>query len=172
MKPKLYELNATEYFTLKDTGMLYEAYPEATGYWEVDCDHWQELRGMIFAIDFDGTCVTHKYPQVGRFIGAEAVLSRLVNNRVKLVLWTMRSGDTLNDAVKWFENNQIPLYGVNNNPDQLSWTESPKAYAQVYIDDAALGAPLCDGLTGERPYIDWDKVTAMIDDLIESRIDS
>lgn len=117
---------------------------------------------MIVAVDFDGTCVTHEYPKVGRFIGAEGVLSELSECGARLILWTMRSGEHLQDAIAWFAERNIPLFGVNENPEQKEWTESPKAYAHLYIDDAALGAPLCDGLPGERPYLDWDKVRTII----------
>lgn len=115
-------------------------------------------------IDFDGTCVTHEFPKVGRDIGAQRVLKRLVESGHKLILWTMRSdgredGSTpLGDAVKWFEINGIPLFAINCNPDQASWTSSPKAYAQLYIDDAALGAPLLPGLPGEKAFICWQTV--------------
>lgn len=108
---------------------------------------------MIIAIDFDGTCVTHEYPLIGRSIGAEDVLQKLVGAGHKLILWTMRSGPYLEDAKLWFEAREIPLFGVNENPVQHSWTDSPKAYAQLYIDDAALGAPLIT--KGGRPYLDW-----------------
>lgn len=115
-------------------------------------------------IDFDGTCVTHEFPKVGRDIGAQRVLKRLAEAGHKLILWTMRSdgredGSTpLSDAVKWFETNGIPLFAINGNPDQASWTSSPKAYAQLYIDDAALGAPLLPGLPGEKAFICWQTV--------------
>ncbi len=111
--------------------------------------------GTPIAIDFDGTCVTHAYPQVGRFIGAQKVLHRIVKNGGKLILWTMRADKELADAVKWFADNNIPLYGIQRNPTQDSWTSSPKAYAKIFIDDAALGAPMKPGLKGERPYLDW-----------------
>lgn len=120
------------------------------------------LYKLIVAVDFDGTCVTHEYPKVGRFIGAEQVLARLVRSGAKLILWTMRSGEPLKDAVEWFSKRQIPLFGINSNPEQSTWTESPKAYAHLYIDDAALGVPLCEGLNGERPYVDWEKVEQLI----------
>ena len=97
---------------------------------------------MIIAIDFDGTCTTHDYPKVGKDIGAVPVLKRLVEAGHSLILWTMRSGPTLTDAVIWFEANDIPLMGVNENPGQAVWTTSPKAYANLYLDDAALGCPL------------------------------
>lgn len=110
---------------------------------------------LIIAVDFDGTCVTHEYPEVGREIGAAPVLKRLSENGARLILWTMRSGDYLLDAIKWFGSHGIPLFGVNGNPEQATWTESPKAYAHIYIDDAALGVPLRDGDNGERPFVDW-----------------
>jgi hypothetical protein len=117
---------------------------------------------MIIAVDFDGTCVTHEYPKIGRFIGAEPVLKELVGAGHSLILWTMRSGKHLEDAVQWFNEREIPLFGINGNPQQGAWTKSPKAYAQLYIDDAALGTPLCSGLNGERPFVDWKKVREIL----------
>ena len=46
---------------------------------------------MTINIDFDGTCVTHEFPNVGKSIGAEKVLKRLVDNGHQLILFTMRS---------------------------------------------------------------------------------
>jgi len=117
---------------------------------------------MEICIDFDGTCVTHEYPYLGSDIGAEQVLSDLVKARHKLILFTMRSGTELDDAVKWFKQKGIALYGINENPTQKEWTESPKAYAQLYIDDAALGMPLVMN-EHERPYVDWSKVRALLE---------
>ena len=124
---------------------------------------------MIIAIDFDGTVVTHEYPSVGKDVGAVSVLEDLIYNGHKLILNTMRSGKELSDAVKWFENNNIELYGVNENPTQKSWTTSPKVYAQLYIDDAALGIPLIEKLMekngftiNDRPYVDWLQVRKLL----------
>lgn len=123
---------------------------------------------LTIAVDFDGTCVTHEFPKVGREIGAAPVLRDLVAKGARLILWTMRSdgredGSTpLSDAVKWFAENKLPLFGINDNPEQHTWTGSPKAYAHMYIDDAALGAPLLPGLVGEKPFIDWKAVRAML----------
>lgn len=135
---------------------------------------------MDICIDFDGTCVTHEFPLVGKDIGAVPVLKELVQNGHRLILFTMRSdvigkvtlidqktvvpvvNNYLTDAVNWFKENDIPLYGIQTNPTQNEWTSSPKAYGQLYIDDAALGAPLVHS-ENERPYIDWTKVkTALI----------
>lgn len=127
---------------------------------------------MEICIDFDGTCVTHEFPKVGKDIGAVPVLKKLIESGHKLILFTMRSdienlksedynikaigGKYLTDAVNWFKYNGIELYGINENPTQKTWTHSPKAYGQMYIDDAALGAPLkYDPLISERPFVDW-----------------
>jgi hypothetical protein len=116
---------------------------------------------MIIAIDFDGTCVTHDYPDIGRTVpGAIRVLRKLANKH-QLILFTMRSSQTLDDAEQWFRDNNIRLWAVNINPEQHTWTKSPKAYAQLYIDDAALGIPLVYG-EHLRPYVDWNEAERML----------
>ena len=139
---------------------------------------------MEIAIDFDGTCVTHEYPGVGREIGAAPVLKKLTENGHKLILFTMRSDGSevevslnesgeitgskkgakhLTDAIDWFGGHGIPLYGIQANPSQKYWTTSPKAYAQLYIDDAALGCPLKKSEDlNERPYVDWEAVSVLL----------
>lgn len=123
---------------------------------------------MIISVDFDGTCVTHEFPFVGKDIGAVPVLKELVENGSQLILFTMRSdtsrGNFLKHAVDWFEENEIPLYGIQTNPSQSTWTSSPKAYAEMYIDDAALGCPLVYPGGVERPYVDWVKVREILID--------
>jgi hypothetical protein len=116
---------------------------------------------MIIAIDFDGTCVTHEYPLRGKNIGAEEVLKKLQNNGHKLILWTMRDKEFLIDAESWFYENGLELYGIQRNPTQDQWTSSPKAYAQLYIDDAALGCPLLYPVVG-RPHVDWQEVEKLL----------
>lgn len=133
---------------------------------------------MIIAVDFDGTCVTHDFPKVGEDIGAVPVLKALTKAGHKLILYTMRSHkkeaqveenslgwdnpkeirletDVLDDAINWFKKNHIPLWGVNENPEQKNWTDSSKPYAHLYIDDSALGCPVIWNykLSG-RPFVD------------------
>ena len=120
------------------------------------------MNKSIIAVGFDGTCVTHEYPEVGQNIGAQQILKKLVADGSKLILWTMRSGHELDEAVKWFKDNQIPLFGIQRNPEQDSWTSSNKAYATLYIDDAALGCPLEYPKSGKLPYVDWEKVNALL----------
>ncbi|MCC5807595.1 MAG: hypothetical protein JJU00_14825 [Opitutales bacterium] len=117
---------------------------------------------LTIAVDFDGTCVTHEWPHVGREIGATPVLRRMIAQGAQLILWTMRSGIHLQDALEWFTARDIPLYGVQRNPTQDTWTKSPKAYAHLYIDDAALGCPLIHGRSGTLPYVDWKTVESIL----------
>jgi hypothetical protein len=137
---------------------------------------------MIIAIDFDGTCVSHEFPKVGNEINSVPVLKRLVQNGHQLILFTMRSdvinpegeddelhlesGNYLTDAVNWFKTNGIPLYGIQTNPKQKSWTSSPKAYAQLYIDDAALGCPLLMNRSiSNRPFVNWEEVERQLENM-------
>lgn len=119
---------------------------------------------MIIGIDFDGTCVNFEYPLIGRDIGAQRVLKRLVDFGHRLILWTMRSGKPLDEAVGWFEKNEIPLWGINTNPTQHEWTTSPKAHCDLIIDDVNLGCPLTQALPGDRPFVCWDEVEKMLED--------
>lgn len=115
-------------------------------------------RGLTIAVDFDGTCVENEYPQIGAEAeGAVEIMRELLRNDCRLILFTMRSGQTLDQAVQWFKERKITLYGVNSNPDQ-TWSDSPKVFANLYIDDSALGCPLrfIDGVS--RPVVDWKGV--------------
>ena len=139
---------------------------------------------MEINLDFDGTCVTHEFPKVGKDIGAVPILKELVANGHNIILFTMRSdvtepyskspeivtesGNYLTDAVNWFKENDIPLYGIQTNPTQHTWTTSPKSYAQIMIDDSALGCPLSydtKGVFSTRPFVDWVRVRHLLVEL-------
>jgi hypothetical protein len=119
-------------------------------------------KGTIIAIDFDGTCVSHEYPHMGMDIGAVPVLRELTEQGCRLILYTMRSGSLLKEAKAWFAENKIPLYAVNENPEQKSWTASPKVYANFYIDDAAIGCPLKFEDGRPQPFVDWVKMRELL----------
>ena len=77
-----------------------------------------------------------------------------------------QSGNYLDGAVSWFIDNQIPLYGIQKNPTQTTWTTSPKAYGQKIIDDAALGCPLkFDTEISNRPFVCWDSVLSHLEQI-------
>lgn len=108
----------------------------------------------IIGIDFDGTCVTDLYPYVGNNIGAASVLRKLADKNL-LILYTVRDGKYLQDAVDWFRYNHIDLYSVNYNPEPVS--SSPKLYCDYYIDDRNIGTPLTD-----KGYVDWNKMLVLL----------
>jgi hypothetical protein len=138
---------------------------------------------MTINIDFDGTVVTHAFPHVGKDIGAVPVLKALTDAGHQLILFTMRSdraekketgdptimdvtGNFLTDAVNWFKENNIPLYGIQTNPTQKNWTTSPKSYAEIMIDDSALGCPLSfDETLSHRPFVNWSEVAEMLNSM-------
>lgn len=131
---------------------------------------------MIIAIDFDGTIVTHEFPKIGRDVPhAVRVMKRLQKHGHKLILYTMRANDKplgkppsspeikaavgesfLSDAVIYCAAKGIIFWGINENPEQGSWTSSPKAYANIYIDDLAAGCPLIK--TQGQCFVDWLKI--------------
>ena len=120
--------------------------------------------GYIIAVDFDGTCVEHNYPAIGMEVeGAVDVLRALNKRGHRIILNTMRSGEKLDAAVKWFRDRKVELWAVNHNPEQEEWTSSPKVYADLYIDDSALGCPIMfiDGL--RKPVVKWSKVRTLLE---------
>jgi hypothetical protein len=136
------------------------------------------MSNISINIDFDGTVVTHDFPRVGKDIGSQKVLKKLVEKGHQLILFTMRD-DTpdsmdeyyqikpgnryLTDAINWFKSNDIPLYGIQSNPTQSMWTTSPKSYAELLIDDTALGCPLKYDLSiSNRPFVDWIEVEKLL----------
>jgi hypothetical protein len=118
---------------------------------------------MTIAVDFDGTIVEHKYPFIGKELPhCRRVLYDLIEKGHNIILFTMRGGKELDEAVSVITHGMsIPLYGINVNPHQMEWTNSPKAHADIYIDDAALGAPLVYPMEGE-PFINWLKVEELL----------
>lgn len=120
------------------------------------------FKKAVIAIDFDGTIVTHAYPHIGMDAGAVPVLKELLANDCRLILLTMRSGRLLEKALEWLKEHGITLYAVNENPEQKSWTSSPKVHADLYIDDSALGCPIrfMDGVA--RPVADWERIRKLL----------
>ena len=108
----------------------------------------------IIGIDFDGTCVTDLFPYVGDNIGAASVLRKLADKNL-LILYTVRDGKYLQDAVDWFKYNHINLYSVNYNPEPVS--SSPKLYCDYYIDNRNIGTPLTN-----KGYVDWNKMLVLL----------
>lgn len=110
---------------------------------------------MKIAVDFDGTIVEHRYPDIGREIPfATATIRLLIEQGHKVSLWSVREGQLLEDAVAWCAKRGIEFYAVNANypgetPDDPHY--SRKLKADLFIDDRNIGG-----------LLDWDIVAEMI----------
>ena len=115
---------------------------------------------LIIAIDFDGTIVNHEYPRIGEPVpNAIEWIKKFRSLGADIILYTMRSGDQLDEAISYLDSKGITdLYGYNTNPDQHLWTDSPKIYAHKYIDDAAVGCPLIKYKNFNRMCVDWNEL--------------
>lgn len=98
---------------------------------------------MIIAVDFDGTIVTHEYPKIGKEIPfAITTLKKLQEDYEHLlILWTVREGAELDEAVEFCKSRGLEFYAVNSNyPDKIPNDIQPrKLKADLFIDDRNLG---------------------------------
>lgn len=98
---------------------------------------------MIIAVDFDGTIVEHKYPAIGREIPfAIETLKKLREDRHKLILWSVREGELLQEAVDFCKERGLEFYAVNKDypeEEQEHKHYSRKLKADLFIDDRNLG---------------------------------
>ena len=113
---------------------------------------------MTIAVDFDGTIVTHKYPDIGDEIPfAIDTLKMLMKEQHRVILWTVREGQLLEDAVAWCRERGLEFYAVNKDypEERPEWNNhfSRKLKADVWIDDRNIG-----GLP------DWGQIYHMIHD--------
>lgn len=112
---------------------------------------------MVIAVDFDGTIVEHKYPAIGRELPfATETLRMLIRDRHKLILWSVREGRLLDEAVEWCRERGVEFYAVNRDYPEESREHdsfSRKLKADLFIDDRNIG-----GLP------DWGTIYQMVRD--------
>ena len=99
---------------------------------------------MIIAVDFDGTIVEHRYPEIGRKIPfATETLRQLIQDRHQLILWSCREGQLLQDAVDWCHERGVDFYAINNDyPEETPESNnhfSRKLKVDMFIDDRNVG---------------------------------
>lgn len=96
---------------------------------------------MIIAVDFDGTIVEHEYPKIGRPIPfAIETLLQLQKEGHTLLMWSVRSGRLLQEAVDYCESKGLKFYAANkNHPEEDAVKASRKLDAELFIDDRNLG---------------------------------
>jgi len=96
---------------------------------------------MTIAVDFDGTIVENLYPKIGTELPfAIESLKKLQQDQHQLILWTVREGDLLKEAVEFCKKRGLEFYSVNqNNPDDKQGSGPRKLNADLFIDDRNLG---------------------------------
>ncbi|MBR4042273.1 MAG: hypothetical protein IKJ09_08200 [Bacteroidaceae bacterium] len=98
---------------------------------------------MTIAVDFDGTIVEHRYPEIGREIPfATDTLKMLIKEGHRLILWSVREGKLLDEAVEWCRERGVEFYAVNKDYPEES--EDDKNYSRkikvgMFIDDRNVG---------------------------------
>ena len=131
-------------------------------------------RPFWVGVDFDGTCVIagEKYPEIiGDMPGAVAGLREIVKAGGALLLITSREGKDLKEAVKWFEKHEIPLAGVNENPDPF-WAGHRKIYCDVLIDDRTVGFPTTYLSSSYRNVADWPFILdGVLQAMVKQKVD-
>ena len=99
---------------------------------------------MIIAVDFDGTIVEHRYPEIGKEIPfAIDTLKMLIKDHHRVILWSVREGQLLEDAINWCKERGVEFYAVNRDyPEESTENNqhfSRKIKADVWIDDRNVG---------------------------------
>ena len=97
---------------------------------------------MLIAVDFDGTIVEHRYPAIGREkIFAFETLKDIQSKGHLLILWTIRTGKQLDDAVEYCRKNGVEFYAINRThpEEEVLDNISRKVNVDIFIDDRNVG---------------------------------
>lgn len=106
--------------------------------------HNTHFKNMIIAVDFDGTIVEHRYPEIGKERPfATLTLKQLIADGHRLILWTVREGKLLDEAVEWCRQRGVEFYAVNRDYEEETQDNnnhySRKIKANLFIDDCNVG---------------------------------
>ena len=98
---------------------------------------------MTIAVDFDGTIVTHEYPNIGKPIpfAIETLKKLQQEGHHQLILWTCREGELLQEAIDYCASKGLEFYSVNSNfpEENADIVRARKLEAELFIDDRNLG---------------------------------
>ncbi|TBW30393.1 BT0820 family HAD-type phosphatase [Gramella sp. KN1008] len=114
---------------------------------------------LTIAVDFDGTIVENRFPEIGKpILFAFESLKKLQDEGHRLILWTYRHGERLNEAVEFCKKNGLEFYAVNKSypEEEYDDTISRKILADIFIDDRNLGGlkgwgEIYQSLTNNKP---------------------
>lgn len=123
-----------------------------------------EIKSLIkdklpILVDFDSTMIiTDKFPNIiGENKPCVDIMKKWIDGGVGIILWTIRDGKTLDEAVSWCKSQGLELYGINENPTQSEWNGARKIYGVLRIDDANVGTKLIYD-DKYRPRVDWEYI--------------
>ena len=133
-------------------------------------EYREDPNPVTLAVDFDNTLArsVSSYPEIGEEIPeAFRWLSIWLDKGVRLILWTMRTGDGLSDALSFCAARGISFWGVNENPAQAIYPHpaSRKCFSNFLIDDTAIGCPLDD-----QGAVDWSVMGPLADKVLTARL--
>jgi len=109
---------------------------------------------LVIAVDFDGTVVEHRYPEIGDVIpGAFEVLHELQEKGHKLILWTVRDGIDLQAAIDFCLDHGIMFYAANESHPNEEFNKyiSRKIDCDIFIDDRNVGG-----------FLGWEKIREIL----------
>lgn len=121
---------------------------------------------MIVAIDFDGTIVEDRYPEIGKLIdGAREVINKLYDEGYEIIIWSCRARVGKARAIEFLAKNGIKYHRFNEsspaNLKQYNNVDTRKVYADLYIDDKGLMKPLPP----------WSEIYEMVHDRVPTYSD-
>lgn len=91
---------------------------------------------MTFAIDFDGTVVEHRFPEIGKEVeGAVQTMKQLQAAGHEIIIWTCRCEPYLGPMTAWLKERGFTPDAVNSNVAHSKAFGVPKVLADVYVDD-------------------------------------
>lgn len=111
-------------------------------------------KSKTIAVDFDGTIVEHAYPRIGKeMLFAFDTLKALQRKGHRLILWTFRDGETLDEAVEYCRQKGIEFYAINKSypEEQFDLSISRKINADIFIDDRNIGG-----------FLGWSNIWQML----------
>ncbi len=96
---------------------------------------------MVIAVDFDGTIVEHAYPKIGKPIPFAIETLKLLQKEkdFRLILWTVREGHLLQEAIDYCESKGLKFYAANKNFPEEETPHPRKLTVDLFIDDRNLG---------------------------------
>lgn len=131
----------------------------------------------IIAVDFDGTLCENKWPKIGE--PNKELIAYLKEQKeagVKLILWTCRVGEILENAVKWSAEQGLIFDAINENlPEVIKFMggDTRKIFANEYIDDRNFGYRPVGLISEDMPQSDrmelWGRLIDVVEDWLAEK---